>query len=49
MSKPSRGQRCKCNHARIKHNPNAGSCKECDCEQFIAVKVKGMRRKEKSK
>jgi hypothetical protein len=46
MSHPSRGQKCKCGHPRIKHNPNAGKCRECDCKNFRAVKVRGKRVKD---
>jgi hypothetical protein len=47
MSKPSRGQKCICGHARMKHDPNAGKCnEECTCKQFKAVKVRGIRRKD---
>ena len=49
MSKSGRGQKCSCNHARIKHEPNAGKCKECECEQFKAVKVRGIRLKDGTK
>ena len=50
MSKPSRGQKCACGHARQKHNPNAGKCfeEECVCKFFKAVKVRGKRLKDNS-
>jgi hypothetical protein len=50
MSKPSRGQKCECGHARIKHNPNAGKCftEECECKFFKAIKVRGKRLKDSS-
>ncbi len=46
MSKPSRGQKCECGHARIKHEPNASKCKECECLFFKIVRVRGERQKE---
>ena len=46
MSKSSRGQKCDCGHARIKHNPNAGSCLLCECGFFKAVKYRQTRVKE---
>lgn len=49
VSMPSRGQKCTCNHARIKHEKNAGGCKECDCKNFVAVKHKQMRLKDSRK
>jgi hypothetical protein len=50
MSKPSRGQKCKCGHPRIRHDPNAGKCnEECSCKNFRAVKVRGIRLKDSTK
>ena len=50
MSKPSRGQKCKCGHPRMKHNLNAGKCNEdCECMQFKAVKHKQIRLKDTNK
>lgn len=46
MSMPSRGQKCVCSHARMKHKPNAGGCKLCRCGCFRAVRVKGIRKKD---
>lgn len=51
MSKPSRGQKCECGHARQKHNPNAGRCYEeaCECKFFKAKRVRGVRLKDNTK
>lgn len=51
MSKPSRGQKCTCNHPRQKHTPNAGACfaEECNCKFFKAVKKRGIRVKDTTK
>lgn len=49
MSKHGRGQKCTCKHPRIRHNPNAGKCNDCECKGFIAVKVRGIRLKDSTK
>lgn len=51
MSRPSRGQKCTCEHPRQKHNPNAGQCfeEECECKFFKAVKKRGKRLKDTTK
>jgi len=36
MSVHSKAQKCKCEHARRQHEPNAGKCneEECKCKNF---------------
>jgi hypothetical protein len=48
MSNHGKAQKCKCQHHRYQHDPNAGKCRLCDCGCFKAIRVRGIRQEKKT-